>query len=177
VNDTEILAAVGHGWDRPRLVKTRCSIDRIVSVHPIFCAQPGQLDGKNSTGHCVQKWGANMKSAIRAGALATVLLTSACATASEDVRANFQPATMYEADSCETLGTKISAVKDEVYKVSGQQDQKRKIDQGATGVGAILFWPALLAIPLTKDHKRELADLKGKYEAMVRAGESKHCKF
>lgn len=119
-----------------------------------------------------------MKVTLRiASATVALLIVSACATASEDVRANFQPATLYEADSCEALAGKISAVKDEVYKVSGQQDQKRKIDQGATGVGALLFWPALLAIPLTKDHKRELADLKGKYEAMIRAAETKHCKF
>jgi hypothetical protein len=86
-----------------------------------------------------------------------------------------QSATVYDADTCEQMKTKLIEIQQRVLVVSGQQDQKRKIDQAAVGVGLVLFWPALVAMPLSKDHKHELGELKGQYEALVRAGESKHC--
>jgi len=100
---------------------------------------------------------------------------SACAQASGDVRPVYTPATNYSGLTCDQLREKLLNVQSKVAVVSGQQDQKRKVDQAATGVGAILFWPALIAMPLTADHKRELGILKGEYEAIGRAAEMKQC--
>lgn len=102
---------------------------------------------------------------------------TACAQASGDVRPSYIPATTYSAYSCDQLLPMMLDVQRKVMVVSGQQDYKRKVDQSATGVGIVLFWPALIAMPLTADHKQELSELKGQYEAIGRAMELKQCKM
>ena len=109
--------------------------------------------------------------------LALVGALSACAQASGDVRPVYTPATAYADYNCDQLQAKLLEIQQQVMTVSGQQDQKRKIDQAATGVGLVLFWPALIAMPLTADHKRELGELKGQYEAIGRESEVKQCRI
>ena len=105
---------------------------------------------------------------------ACLVLLSACATASSDVQPTFQSAAVYNDLSCEQIAVKINEISRRVNEVSGKQDAKRKTDQAATGVGAIVFWPALFLLA-TPGHKRELSELKGTYEALARAAEAKHC--
>ena len=111
-----------------------------------------------------------------AAALACVGLV-ACAQASGDVRPSYIPATTYASYSCDQLLPMMLDVQNKVMVVSGQQDYKRKVDQSATGVGIVLFWPALIAMPLTADHKQELSQLKGQYEAIGRAMEIRQCQM
>ena len=101
----------------------------------------------------------------------------ACAQASVDVRPTYIPATTYSSYSCDQLLPMMLDVQHKVMVVSGQQDYKRKVDQSATGVGIVLFWPALVAMPLTADHKQELGELKGQYEAIGRAMEIRQCRM
>ena len=116
-----------------------------------------------------------MKQAV--AILLIALGLSACAQASGDVRPVYTPATNFSDLTCDQLREKLLDVQGKVTVVAGQQDQKRKVDQTATGVGLVLFWPALIAMPLTADHKRELGVLKGEYEAIGRAAEMKQCKI
>jgi hypothetical protein len=115
-----------------------------------------------------------MNRIVNALAAMTLLALNACATASDDVRPTFQSAAVYNDLSCEQIGSKINDISKQVNSASSKQDEKRKADQAATGVGVIVFWPALFLLA-TPSHKRELADLKGTYEALGRAAETKHC--
>ncbi|MDB5432914.1 MAG: exported protein of unknown function [Caulobacter sp.] len=101
---------------------------------------------------------------------------TACATASEDVAPTFQPAAVYENMTCEQIAKEVADVSQRAAEVAGKQDRKRQMDQAATGVGVLVFWPALFLLA-TPGHKRELGELKGKYEALNRAAETKHCKL
>ena len=117
-----------------------------------------------------------MKSKLVIAAACVAVSVSACASAPEDVRPTFTSTTAYEGRSCEQLRGDLSRIGNDVDKVTGQQTAKRRTDQAAVGVGLILFAPAVLFM-LTPDHKKELAKLKGEYEAVQRQGEAQHCKL
>jgi hypothetical protein len=107
-----------------------------------------------------------------ASILATTL--SACATAPEDVSPRYQSAAKYDPMTCEGIVKQREEIAEKVEKVSGKQRAHRTEDEVAIGVGAVIFWPALLWLAVGSK-KTELADLKGQYEAVQRAADAKHC--
>ena len=58
---------------------------------------------------------------------------------------------------------------------SGAQDQKATNDAVATGVGAVLFWPALFFIKGDAASSQEIAQLKGDMDAIEQANIQKKC--
>lgn len=115
-----------------------------------------------------------MLNLLKTAAAVAAASLCACASAPDDVRPLYTSSVPYQELSCDQLAQKVGEIGDQVDKVTGQQTTKRRTDQAAVGVGVILFVPALLVM-LTPDHKKELAKLKGQYEAVQRAAESKHC--
>ena len=108
-------------------------------------------------------------------ALSIVLLLAAgCAKRPEDVVAQYQSPAKYASLSCSQLAGELERVSSRVARVSDQQDRQRRNDQIATGVGVVLFWPALFFLA-TGDEKAELARLKGEYEAMDTVYMQKRC--
>jgi hypothetical protein len=59
--------------------------------------------------------------------------------------------------------------------VSGAQDLKASNDAVATGVGVVLFWPALFFIKGDAGTAQEVAQLKGDMEAIEEANIQKKC--
>jgi hypothetical protein len=57
------------------------------------------------------------------------------------------------------------------------QDSKRSDDQVATGVGVIIFWPALFFIKGDGASAAELGRLKGEYEALEKLAIKKTATF
>jgi hypothetical protein len=58
---------------------------------------------------------------------------------------------------------------------SGAQNQKANNDAIATGVGAVLFWPALFLIKGDATSAQEVAQLKGDMDAIEQADIQKRC--
>jgi hypothetical protein len=58
---------------------------------------------------------------------------------------------------------------------SGAQDQKANNDAVATGVGVVLFWPALFFIKGDAASAQEIAQLKGDMDAIEQANIQKKC--
>ena len=116
-----------------------------------------------------------MKTTLAVALGAAMVGMSACASAPEDIHATYTPATRWQGETCKQLAEETARIGSDVDRVTGQQRQKRQTDQFATGIGVVLFWPALIAMPLTKDHKAELARLKGEYEAVQREQEAQRC--
>lgn len=117
-----------------------------------------------------------MKTQIITAAVLAAVSLSACASAPEDIQPQFVPATAYQGKTCDQLNGDIQRIASDVDRVTGQQTAKRRSDQAAVGVGVILFAPAALLL-LTKDHKRELAKLKGEFDAVRRQAEAQQCKI
>ena len=62
-----------------------------------------------------------------------------------------------------------------VNELSGQQKKKASNDAVATGVGVVLFWPALFFLAGGSDHEPQIASLKGNFDALTAAGHQKGC--
>jgi uncharacterized protein YceK len=83
-----------------------------------------------------------MRKVILSGFAAIVLL-SGCATKSNDISAAYVSPIQYQSYTCAQLQEEAARVSARAAVASGAQDQKATNDAVATGVGVVLFWPAL----------------------------------
>lgn len=68
----------------------------------------------------------------------------------------------------------MRGIENRVNELTGQQNKKARNDKIATGVGVLLFWPALFMLA-SGDVKDELSQAKGEYEALEEAARRKDC--
>ena len=76
--------------------------------------------------------------------------------------------------SCSQLEQEYARLLTKSSSINAQQDSIATKDAVATGVGLIVFWPALFFID-TDDHKEEVARLKGELEAVESSSIQKNC--
>ena len=113
-------------------------------------------------------------SGVAASLAAITLAFSGCAKNPEKVSAAYVPQVQYSNYTCEQIDVEYARIGARVMEVSGQQKDARTRDSVATGVGIVLFWPALFFLA-AGDHEQELARLKGEYEALEHAAIEKDC--
>ena len=68
----------------------------------------------------------------------------------------------------------LERVSARVFEVTGKQQNAADGDAVATGVGVVLFWPALFFLA-GSDHADELGRLKGENDALERVAIEKKC--
>jgi len=113
-----------------------------------------------------------MKAAILLGIAA---LLAGCATASKDISATYVSPLQYQGYDCDQLSAEVRRIKVRVDQLGGRLDQAAANDKTITGVGVILFWPALFALGGTKQQEADYARLKGEYDAINQAAIVKRC--
>ncbi len=106
-------------------------------------------------------------------AMATSLV--GCASSSNDITPNYVSPVIYQNFNCQQLGLEAQRVSAEAAKTAGVQDQKRQKDQVWTTVGAVIFWPALLAVKGDGATAAELGNLKGHMRAIEQTSIQKKC--
>lgn len=114
-----------------------------------------------------------MNRAATAAIVATVL--AGCATASKDIAATYVSPLTYQGYTCEQLIGETQRIGARVAEVGGAVDAKASRDKKITGVGVVLFWPALFALGGNKEKQAEFARLKGEYDAVQQAAITKNC--
>src|SRR5580704_7185645 len=107
--------------------------------------------------------------------IACALALAGCATHSNDIPAAYVSPIQYQSYSCTQLQEEAARVSARAAAASGAQDQKANNDAVATGVGAVLFWPALFLIKGDAASAQEVAQLKGDMEAIEQANIQKKC--
>ena len=110
------------------------------------------------------------------GTAAIAISLAGCATASSDIRGAYVSPIQFQGLTCQQIGAEAARISARVAEVSGVQDSKRSDDQIATGVGVIIFWPALFMVKGDGQSAAELARLKGEYEALEKVAIEKNCK-
>ena len=105
-------------------------------------------------------------------ALATL---SACAPQPEAVTATYVSPSTYSSYNCRAIVAERNRVVQKVDELTGVQKKKASNDAVATGVGMVLFWPALFALGGTKQQEADYARLKGEYDAIQQAMIAKKC--
>ncbi|HEU6454803.1 MAG TPA: hypothetical protein VN201_05015 [Roseateles sp.] len=110
-------------------------------------------------------------------AVSIVALTylAGCATASKDVATTYVSPTQYQPYDCQQLGAEAQRLQVRFTELGGRLDQAASNDKTLTGVGLVLFWPALFALGGTKTQEAEYGRLRGEYEAVQQASIQKKC--
>lgn len=108
------------------------------------------------------------------GALCAALAVSACASSPENVRSQYVSPAQYASYNCQEIETDLRAISQEVHVLTGQQRRRANQDAWATGVGIVVFWPALFFL-MRGDKQDDLARMKGEYEALVAQSRRKDC--
>ena len=107
--------------------------------------------------------------------VSTSLVLMGCATSSKDISTAYISPMQYQAYDCEQLSSEAQRVQVRVNQLGGRLDEAASNDKTITGVGMILFWPALFALGGTKQQEAEYSRLKGEYEAVQQASILKKC--
>lgn len=115
-----------------------------------------------------------MKKAVSVAVIAA-LGSSACAQRSDSIAAAYVSPLTYESYSCEQLRGEATRVSARAIQATGAQNSKATGDAVATGVGLVLFWPALFLIRGDSNTAAELARLKGEMEAIEQISVRKRC--
>ncbi len=115
--------------------------------------------------------------ARRAGVagLVVAMAVAGCATSSKDIAPSYVSPMQYQPYDCEQLAREAQRIQQRVLQLGGRLDEAAKNDQILTGVGLILFWPALFALGGTKEQEAEYARLRGEYDAVQMAAILKKC--
>jgi hypothetical protein len=116
---------------------------------------------------------ANSISVILKILIATSL--AGCASKAENIAAAYVSPLQYQSYSCSQLGEEAARIATRANQVAGVQDGKATNDAVATGVGVIIFWPALFLIKGDSTTAAELARLKGEIEAIEKVATQKKC--
>ena len=100
-----------------------------------------------------------------AAGLALAVLAG-CATRSGDVRPRPADTAAYAGWDCDRLHDEIDTVQQRAADVAYAVDSRVGNNMIALGLGVTVFWPALLAMRPDGLEAEQLADLKGRYEAL-----------
>jgi outer membrane murein-binding lipoprotein Lpp len=118
-----------------------------------------------------------MRTYVRAGLFTAVsaIAVAGCASRSENIAAAYVSPTSYASFKCDQIREEASRLSARAAQVAGAQDSKATNDAVATGVGVVLFWPALFFIKGDSTTAAELSRLKGEMEAIEQASIQKRC--
>jgi outer membrane murein-binding lipoprotein Lpp len=103
------------------------------------------------------------------------LVIAGCSTASKDITATYVSPLQYQNYDCGQLAAETQRVQARVVELGGRLDEAASNDKAITGVGVVLFWPALFMLGGTKAQEAEYARLRGEYEAVQKAAVEKRC--
>lgn len=107
--------------------------------------------------------------------LISAVFLSACATKSNDIPASYVSPMQYQSYNCAQISEEARRVSARASQVMGVQDANAGRDAAMTGVGIVLFWPALFFLKGDSETKTEVSRLKGEMEALEQASIQKKC--
>ena len=99
---------------------------------------------------------------------------SGCAPSSAEIKPSYVSPLQYQGYTCRQIRSEMMVVARHANEVEGEQDHHSTNDAVATGVGVVIFWPALFFLA-SKDQREEVSRLKGEYDALEEAAIRKNC--
>lgn len=116
-----------------------------------------------------------MKKKLLLGVATAAVLTAGCSTSSKDIAPIYVSPLQYQHLDCSQISAELHRIHVRVNQLAGRLDEASGNDKTLTGVGAILFWPALFALGGTKQQEQDYARLKGEYEALQQVAVMRKC--
>ena len=108
-----------------------------------------------------------MRNAIIALVLAALVV--GCSKSAKEIQPTYVPPTQYSNYDCDQIGKEMIRVNGRANSLAGQLDDDAETDSTVTGVGIVLFWPALFFLGGTKEQEAEYALLRGEHIALEQA--------
>ncbi len=108
-------------------------------------------------------------------AATAALLQSGCASRAQEVMAGPVDPAAYAGWRCERLFDEIDAVQLRAADVAYAVDARAGDNMIALGLGVTVFWPAVLAMRPDGAQAQQLAELKGRHDALVQAAAARPC--
>lgn len=102
-------------------------------------------------------------------------MLAGCSTASKDIASTYVSPLQYQSYDCDQLNAESQRINARAIQLGARLDEAADNDKALTGVGVILFWPALFALGGTKGQEAEYARLRGEDEAIQKAMIEKKC--
>lgn len=100
---------------------------------------------------------------------------SACSTSSKNVATSYVSPIQYQSYSCDQVSAELARVTSRVNELGVRLDKAADADAAITGIGLIIFWPALFALGGTKQQEADYARYKGEYDALTQISVQKNC--
>jgi hypothetical protein len=116
-----------------------------------------------------------LRTAIRRAGVVVIVLLAGCATRSGDVQPRPGDPATYAGWDCDRLFDEIDLVQQRAAEVAYAVDARVGNNMIALGLGATVFWPALLAMRGDGPEAEQLAELKGRYDALRVAARRQSC--
>lgn len=105
----------------------------------------------------------------------SILLLAGCASSSGDIQPQYVSHLQYQHLTCDQIAAEAARVSRRVSEVAGAQDANANRDAAMTGVGIVIFWPALFFMKGDGATAAELGRLKGEFDALERLSVEKRC--
>ncbi len=102
-------------------------------------------------------------------------LASGCASSSDEIEASYVSPLEYQNYTCSQLAEEGRRVSRRAAELAGNVDDKATDDAVLTGVGIVVFWPALLFIDGDGPQAAEYARLKGEKDTIEQVAIQKNC--
>ncbi len=115
-----------------------------------------------------------MKHVVITTSVIILIVLSGCSKNPQSVSGAYVSPIFYKDYSCDQVTLEMQRVASKVSEVSGVQRSKATNDAVVTGVGVVIFWPALFFL-MGNDKEQELAQLKGELDALEQAAVQKNC--
>lgn len=110
-----------------------------------------------------------------AGVLTVVLAAGGCASRSGEVKPLPANPAQFAGWSCERIDDETERVQRRAAELAWTVDERSGNNIVALGVGVMVFWPALLALRPDGPEADDLAQLKGRFEALREAASLSRC--
>ncbi len=107
--------------------------------------------------------------------LACAIASAGCAKRPENITPRFASAASYRQMACQQLNDERMRVGLELQRITALQRENANADAVFMTVGAIVFFPALIALAATTDRADEIAAMMGERDAMEIAAREKNC--
>lgn len=108
-------------------------------------------------------------------ALAASAALSGCATSSDQISGSYVPINTYIGMTCDQMHIEAAALSAKAHSLGVDQDSKAGSDVAMTAVSLILFWPAAFFISGNDETAGQLAEVKGRVDALGEAAKQQGC--
>lgn len=108
-------------------------------------------------------------------ALTAAAMLAGCATSANNIASQSISPMQYDRYDCQQINAESNRIQQRINTLRAGIDQRAETDKALTGVGLVLFWPALFFLGGNAAEEGEYARLMGEQEALAQAAIAKRC--